>query len=98
MEWVAQMTKLQSLALEYTGVGDPGFAKLASLTGLTELRLDHVNLTDASLKVLTSLRNLHYIDLYHTALTEQGYEGLQKALPDCKINWNKDSTRRERRT
>ena len=57
-----------------------------------------VKLTDASLKVLAGMRNLHYVDLYHTLLSEQGFEGLKKALPECKINWNKDSTRRERRT
>jgi Leucine-rich repeat (LRR) protein len=92
------MFKLESLSLEYTVVGDAGFAKLAGLTALTELHLDHVNITDASIKVLTGLSKLRYIDLYHTSLSEQGYESLKKALPSCDINWNKDSTKRERRT
>ena len=98
MDLVGKMSKLESLSLEYTAVGDAGFAKLAGITGLTELHLDHVNLTDASLKVLTGLTKLRYIDLYHTSLSEEGYESLKKALPNCEINWSKDSTRRERKT
>jgi hypothetical protein len=95
---VAKMSKLESLSLEYTSVGDVGFAKLTGLTQLSELHLDHVNITDASIKVLSGLSKLRYIDLYHTSLSEQGYESLKKGLPLCDINWNKDSTKRERRT
>ncbi|HTA71883.1 MAG TPA: hypothetical protein VK776_26555 [Bryobacteraceae bacterium] len=98
MEWVGKLSGLESLSLEYTVVGDAGFAKVAGLTALTDLHLDHVNITDASLKVLAGLGKLRYLDLYHTSLSEQGYESLKKALPSCDINWNKDSTKRERRT
>jgi internalin A len=98
MAWVATMPHLQSLSLEYTAVTDAGFAKLAGLADLRELRLDHVSLTDASIKVLTGLTKLNYMDLYHTEFTQQGYESLKKSLQGCDINWNKDSTRRERRT
>jgi hypothetical protein len=48
--------------------------------------------------VLTGLTKLNYMDLYHTEFTQQGYESLRKSLQGCDINWNKDSTRRERRT
>jgi hypothetical protein len=48
--------------------------------------------------MLTGLSRLRYIDLYHTLVSEQGIQSLKKALPDCKINWNLDSTRRGRRT
>jgi hypothetical protein len=85
------------LSLEYTSVGDAGFAKLAGLP-LAELHLDHTNLTDASVKALSSLSKLRYIDLYHTELTQQGYDSLKKALPACAINWSKDSAKRERRS
>jgi len=98
MELVGKMSRLESLSLEYTVVTDAGFAKLAGLTSMTELHLDHVALTDASLKVLTGMSKLHYMDLYHTEFTEPGYGTLKKALPGCQINWNKDSTKRERRT
>lgn len=98
MQYVAAFTKLESLSLEYTEVTDAGFAKLAGLTALAELHLDHVALTDASVKLLSGMSKMHYMDLYHTEFTEQGYENLKKALPNCTINWNKDSTKRERRT
>jgi len=65
---------------------------------MAELHLDHVALTDKSLKVLSGMTNLKYMDLLHTEFSEQGYENLKEALPGCNINWNKDSTRRERRT
>jgi hypothetical protein len=86
------------LSLEYTAVGDAGFAKLAGLAGLTELRLDRTNITDASVNILTGLTNLKYLDIYHTLISEQGFQLLKKALPGCRINWSLDSTRRERRT
>ena len=73
-------------------------ARLAGLKSLRELRLDHVSVSDASLKVLTGLVKLRYVDLYHTLLSEPGFETLKKSLPDCDINWNKDSTKRERRS
>jgi hypothetical protein len=84
--------------LEYTAIDDAGFAKLTNLTSMMELHLDHVALTDASVKLLTGMSKLNYLDLYHTGFSEQGYENLKKALPGCNINWNKDSTKRERRT
>jgi internalin A len=98
MEWVGKLAKLQSLSLEFTAVDDAGFAKLANLSSMMELHLDHVALTDASVKLLTGMSKLSYLDLYHTGFSEQGYENLKKALPGCNINWNKDSTKRERRT
>jgi len=41
---------------------------------------------------------LRYMDLYHTSVSESGFETLKKSLSGCDINWNKDATRRERRT
>jgi Leucine-rich repeat (LRR) protein len=98
MDWIAKLPNLESLHLDYTTVSDAGFAKLAGLTALSELYLDRTNISDASLGLLTRLRKLRYIDLYHTLFTEQGVQSLRKALPDCKINWSLDSTRRGRRT
>jgi len=97
LEPVSKFAKLEALSLEYTSVGDAGFAKLAGLP-LAELHLDHTNLTDASVKALGALSRLRYMDLYHTELTQQGYDSLKKALPACTINWSKDSAKRERRS
>ncbi len=93
MDWVAKMSKLESLSLEYTAVSDAGFAKLAGLTQLhgTAPRSRRTSRT-LPIKVLSGMSKLHYMDLYHTEFSEQGYESLKKALPACDINWNKDST------
>jgi hypothetical protein len=89
---------LESLSLEYTPIGDAGFAKLAGLTALAALHLDHTDISDASIKAMTDLHKLKYVDVYHTVISEQGFESLKKALPGCQINWSLDSTKRERRT
>jgi hypothetical protein len=98
MEWIAQLSKLETLHLDYTSVSDAGFAKLAGLTMLTELYLDRTDISDESIPMLAGLKRLRYIDLYHTTVSEEGVEKLKQALPGCKFNWNLDSTRRRRRT
>ena len=95
---MAQLSKLEALRLEYTTVGDAGFAKLAGLTALSELQLDHTEVSDATVKVLAGFSGLKYVDAYHTLISQEGYESLKKSLPACKINWSLDATKRERRT
>ena len=98
MAWIAQLPKLESLHLDYTPISDAGFAKLAGHAALRELYLDRTELTDAGIDTLAGLSTLRFIDLYHTLVTEAGVAKLRKALPELKINWNADSSRRGRRT
>ena len=98
MEFVAKLEKLESLDLNYTTVGDSGLAKLSSLGALAELRLDHAEVTDAALKAVAGWRSLRQIDLYHTYVTEKGIQGLNTALPNCHIDWDRNSGRRDRRS
>ena len=98
MEWIAQLPKLEFLNFDYTPVGDAGFAKLAGLASLAELHLDRTNISDSSIDLLSGLKGLRYIDLYHTLVSEKGMQRLIKALPGCKINWDVNSTRTERRS
>src|SRR5258707_2005188 len=98
MDVVSQLTEREWMSLEYTPVGDAGFAKLAGLASITELHLDQADITDASVKVLSGFTKLRYVDLYHTEVSETGYESLKKALTGCTVNWSRDAARRERRT
>ncbi len=98
METVGKLTRLQSLDLDYTRVSDAGFAKLSGLTALVSLQLDDADLTDAGVTHVAALRNLKQLDLYHTLVTEKGFAQLKTALPSCEIHYERDSTRRERRS
>jgi len=98
MTTVGRLVNLESLDLTYTHVSDAERAKLAPLTKLVDLKLDSVDLTDAGIATVAALRSLKQLDLYHTLVTEKGYEKLKAALPNCEINYERDSARRERRS
>jgi hypothetical protein len=98
MEMVGKLASLEALELDYTKVGDAGLAKLTALTHLTDLALDSVDLTDAGVAHLAGIRSLRQLDLYHTLVTDKGFEQLKTALPDCRIHYERDSAKRERRS
>lgn len=98
MAWIAKLEKLESIELEYTAINDEGLARLAPLTSLKELKLDRTDVSDASVKVLTGFTGLQYLDAYHTLISQPAVDTLRKALPNCRINWALDATKRERRT
>jgi hypothetical protein len=98
MAWVAQLSKLEALNLNYTPVSDTGIALLAGHTAFTDLKLDRTDLSDKSVSWLVSQKNLKYLDLYHTQLSEQGFNSVKKALPNARINWSLDAARARRRT
>ena len=98
MDIVGELAGLESLELDHTKVGDAGLAKIAGLTKLTDLALDSVDLTDAGVAHLAAIRTLRQIDLYHTLVTDKGFDQLKKALPDCRIHYERDSAKRERRS
>ena len=57
-----------------------------------------MDLTDAGVAHLGGLRGLKELDLYHTLVSEKGFEQLKALLPGCRIQYDRDSTRRERRS
>ncbi|PYR40736.1 MAG: hypothetical protein DMF93_10265, partial [Acidobacteria bacterium] len=75
-----------------------GLARLSGLTKLTDLALDSVDLTDAGVAALAGIKSLRELDLYHTLVTDKGYEQLKQALPGCRIHYERDSAKRERRS
>jgi len=43
------------------------------------------------------MTTLRLLNLYHTLVTEAGHASLKKALPDCKIVWDRESSLPNRR-
>jgi Leucine-rich repeat (LRR) protein len=98
MDAIGKLASLESLDIDHTRITDAGLAKLAGLTKLTALTLDSVDLTDAGVAHLAGIGSLRELDLYHTLVTDKGFEQLQKALPNCRIHYERDSAKRERRS
>ena len=46
-------------------------------------------MTDAGLKDLAALKKLESVNLVATKVTPEGVTALQKALPKCKVVWDK---------
>jgi Leucine-rich repeat (LRR) protein len=70
-----------------SNVTDAGMKDIAKLSNLSWLHLSYTKVTDAGLKELANLRNLRTLELNFTHVTDAGVDQLQKALPDCVINY-----------
>src|SRR4029079_5262289 len=90
------LASLESLNLEHTKVTDPGFAKLTGLAKLATLELDSVDLNHTGIAHPGAFAGLKDLDLYHTLVSEKGFEQLKTLLPGCRIQYDRDSTKRER--
>ena len=94
---VAALPALRDLNLDYTEVSDEGLALLSSEQPLERLSLDSAHISDESLETLSRLPHLKALDLYHTLVTTGAKEKLDVALPECKITFDPDSSRPNRR-
>ncbi|HEY4313164.1 MAG TPA: M56 family metallopeptidase [Pirellulales bacterium] len=61
LKYVAQLDKLEHLALSNTQITDAGLAQLRGLTSLKELALTNCNITDDGVKQLDTLVNLEWL-------------------------------------
>ena len=81
--------ELSDLSLACPTLSDLGVKPLAGLKRLQRLSLAGSAMTDAGLRHLEEgLTNLTALDLRKTKASAQGIERLQKALPNCKIEWD----------
>ncbi len=67
---------------------DDDVRPLGTLTNLELLNLEAVPIGDAALSHLSSLSKLTDLRLKGTKITAAGVAALQKALPNCKIEWD----------
>jgi len=68
-------------------ITDRGLAKLKSLEQLEVLKLRQSFITDAAIDVLAALQGLVELDISVTHVTWEGFERLQRALPECEIRY-----------
>ena len=79
--------KVKELILSGTKLTDAGLEDVAKVKNLSKLSLQVNDITDTGLKEVAKLTQLERVQLYETNVTEEGVADLQKALPDCKIDW-----------
>lgn len=79
------LTNLRELELDGTLITDAGLSHLSGLRKLEYLKLDETSVTDAGLVHLRGLQELKRLSLNNRYITQGAIEGLQKALPACKI-------------
>lgn len=82
-------TELQSLELASTQVTDASMELLKANTSLVSLDLTDTKITDTGLEHLKGLANLKYLSVVRTRTTREGRAMLQKALPNCEIQWER---------
>ena len=84
---LAGLPKLATLGLSETGITDTDLEHLKGFKALTKLHLNTTGVTDAGLERLAGLNGLTLLEVTKTKVTAAGVEKLQKALPNCKIEW-----------
>jgi hypothetical protein len=82
------LKKVKELILSGTKLTDEGLKEVTKLSNLSRLSLQVNNgITDEGLKEVTKLTQLERVQLYATKVTAEGVDELQKALPECTIDW-----------
>jgi mono/diheme cytochrome c family protein len=86
------LTNLVALHLEHTKITDAGLAHLKNLSHLAYLNLYDTPITDKGLEQLKGLGSLKHVYVWQTKVTGEGVAGLQKALPNARIDrgWEND--------
>ena len=96
LQHLDSMTKLRELDLNaasptyettYPQITDRGISKLSSLGQLEVLKLRQSFITDAAIDDLAALQSLVELDISGTHVTPEGFERLQRALPQCEIRY-----------
>ena len=81
-------TSLSSLQLGGTKVTDTGLAYFKNSRDLAILSLTETRVSDAAVADIIDYKNLTHLYLKKTKITAAGIDGLTKALPTCKIEWD----------
>ncbi len=79
---------LRTLRLASTQVSDAGMALMKNWKRLAGVQLTGAKITDAGLVHLKECKNLADVDLRKTKVSAMGIDGLKRALPQCKIEWD----------
>ncbi|KAA8492336.1 putative adenylate cyclase regulatory protein [Porphyridium purpureum] len=87
-EWLGSLTRLESLFLDRTGVGDQVLATIDSLFNLRELSVAYTSVSDRGvINHVSRLQALEVLDLEYTYVTDNAVEcGLRKLVNLKKLN------------
>ena len=84
---VQGMTSLGHLDVSGTAITNDGLRFLEPLTHLRYLLLNETDISDDGLRYLEPLKSLYTLSLKRSKVTATGIATLQKALPECKIDY-----------
>ena len=82
-----RLTRLQHLNLDDTLITDAGLIHLQRLTRMQRLFLSDNKISNAGLVHIKGMSELEILYLNSTQVTAAGFAELQKALPNCRINY-----------
>ncbi len=82
-EHLKQLTHLQELWLNTSGLSDAGMANLKEMANLRTFCLNSTRVTDAGLGILSRMAHVETLDLSNTEVTDTGIANL-KELPSLK--------------
>jgi hypothetical protein len=92
MDAVAALPNLESLTLDYTGVGDAGVQTVSMIPTLRTLKLSYDGrgsarcpLSDAAIDALAKCSQLRHLTLEGEWFSENAAERLRLVLPECEI-------------
>jgi hypothetical protein len=86
MVHLQELSQLQELHLDHTGVTDAGLVHLRGLSRLQELWLQNTRVTDAGLVQLRGLKQLQFLDLSGVKVTDAGLVHL-RGLSQLEVLW-----------
>jgi Leucine-rich repeat (LRR) protein len=84
---LGSLRNLERIGAAYTKITDAGLCQLKGLVHLNDLSLDDTAVTNAGLVNLYGLKELRNLILLGTKVTKEGADKLQKALPNCYIEY-----------
>ena len=88
-DWLL-LTELRELRLDSArDVTDAGLQHLTKLNKLQSLSLQYTDVAGAGLDHLAGLKKLKELNLDGTPVTKEAVAAIQKALPKCKILWDR---------
>jgi hypothetical protein len=87
LDYLKGLTQLRVLSLYQTTIRNSDLEHLKGLNQLQNLSLGATKVTDDGLEHLIGLSQLQKLNLTKTKVTDTGVDKLQRALPQCKIDY-----------
>jgi serine/threonine protein kinase/Leucine-rich repeat (LRR) protein len=84
---LSDLTPLHGMQLTSLGCGNTNVSDLSPLQGMPLTRLSCYSTQISDLLPLTALPTLGYLAVQNTKVSPDGVAALQKAVPNCKIEW-----------